>query len=123
MTPHHHHHHKTPDHPPYKWPIHKKVQWEANKQGIRGASWRCLSDLISRENSEPPTSWNPKKWNSQGSSAYGLPQALPGEKMASEGGDWSWNPRTQVRWMIKYSYGRYGSVCNANYYQLSNGYY
>lgn len=42
------------------------------------------------------------------SGAYGIPQALPGNKMASKGGDWETNPVTQIRWMIDYVKGRYG---------------
>lgn len=42
------------------------------------------------------------------SGAYGIPQSLPGNKMASEGSDWKTNPVTQIRWMIKYVNGRYG---------------
>ena len=42
------------------------------------------------------------------SGAYGIPQALPGHKMASAGSDWRTNPVTQIRWMIKYVNGRYG---------------
>ena len=41
------------------------------------------------------------------SGAYGIPQALPGSKMASEGSDWQTNPVTQIRWMAKYV-SRYG---------------
>lgn len=41
------------------------------------------------------------------SGAYGIPQALPGSKMASEGNDWQTNPVTQIRWMAKYV-NRYG---------------
>ncbi len=40
--------------------------------------------------------------------AYGIPQALPGSKMASAGADWQTNPVTQIRWMIGYVTGRYG---------------
>lgn len=42
------------------------------------------------------------------SGAYGIPQALPGTKMASVGDDWQTNPVTQIRWMIGYVNGRYG---------------
>lgn len=42
------------------------------------------------------------------SGAYGIPQALPGHKMASAGADWKTNPVTQIRWMIGYVNGRYG---------------
>ena len=42
------------------------------------------------------------------SGAYGIPQALPGKKMASAGSDWKTNPITQIKWMISYVNGRYG---------------
>jgi hypothetical protein len=42
------------------------------------------------------------------SGAYGIPQALPGKKMASAGSDWQTNPITQIKWMISYVNGRYG---------------
>lgn len=45
--------------------------------------------------------------------AYGLPQARPGTKMLSAGGDAASNPLTQLRWMRSYAEGRYGSVCAA----------
>lgn len=43
------------------------------------------------------------------SGAYGIPQSLPGRKMASAGADWQTNPITQIKWMISYVKGRYGS--------------
>ena len=42
------------------------------------------------------------------SGAYGIPQSLPGSKMAAAGADWETNPVTQIRWMISYVNGRYG---------------
>jgi hypothetical protein len=36
------------------------------------------------------------------SGAYGIPQALPGNKMASAGSDWLTNPRTQIKWGMDY---------------------
>ncbi len=42
------------------------------------------------------------------SGAYGIPQALPGTKMATFGDDWQTNPVTQIRWMINYVTTRYG---------------
>lgn len=47
--------------------------------------------------------------NYKGGNAYGIPQSLPGNKMASHGDDWRTNPVTQLRWMQDYVYGRYGS--------------
>ena len=47
------------------------------------------------------------------SGAYGIPQALPGRKMASAGSDWQTNPVTQIKWMISYVNGRYGGWSGA----------
>ena len=47
------------------------------------------------------------------SGAYGIPQALPGSKMASAGSDWQTNPVTQIRWMADYVTGRYGGWAQA----------
>ncbi len=42
------------------------------------------------------------------SGAYGIPQSLPGNKMASMGADWETNPVTQIKWMKQYVEKRYG---------------
>jgi hypothetical protein len=89
----------------------------------------CLRELIRREASgfvpEDKSTWfaAAKTPNSQGLGAYGIPQALPGSKMASAGSDWSWNPVTQVRWMIGYVNGRYGGSCAALAHHNAAGYY
>lgn len=57
------------------------------------------------------------------SGAYGLPQALPGSKMASAGPDWATNAVTQLRWMLGYVDGVYGGVCNAAAHDLATGTY
>lgn len=49
----------------------------------------------------------------QYSGAYGIPQALPGNKMASMGSDWETNPVTQIRWMADYVTKRYGGWSQA----------
>ncbi len=36
------------------------------------------------------------------SGAYGIPQAVPGSKMATAGPGWRWNARTQIRWGLRY---------------------
>jgi hypothetical protein len=69
----------------------------------------CLAAIIDSEGS----GWNPTRYNSAGSGAYGLPQALPGSKMASAGPDWATNPYTQIRWAHSYAVQRYGSDCGA----------
>ncbi|GEN94685.1 tape measure protein [Pediococcus ethanolidurans] len=63
--------------------------------------------------------WNPKATNG-GSGAYGLPQSLPGSKMASAGSDWRSNPITQLKWMKSYVSSRYGGIGNAYRYWLSH---
>jgi hypothetical protein len=76
----------------------------------------CLSRLIGRE-----SGWNVYATNPS-SGAYGLPQALPGSKMASAGPDWRTNPATQIRWMLGYV-RHYGGSCGAEAFQLRNGWY
>jgi len=75
---------------------------------LGAAQYRCLYLLWSKE-----SGWDPLKSNYAGSGAYGIPQALPGSKMASAGDDWRTNPITQVKWGIGYVNGRYGSACGA----------
>ena len=63
----------------------------------------CLDSLYTRE-----TNWRVDADNPS-SSAYGIPQALPGSKMATAGADWATNPVTQIRWGLGYIQDRYGS--------------
>lgn len=57
------------------------------------------------------------------SGAYGIPQALPGSKMAAFGSDWETNPITQIKWMISYVNGRYGGWSQASNWWYSHGWY
>ena len=57
------------------------------------------------------------------SSAYGIPQALPGSKMASAGPDWENNAVTQIKWGLGYIQDRYGSPCAAWGHSESHGFY
>ncbi|PFG34509.1 transglycosylase domain-containing protein [Sanguibacter antarcticus] len=72
-----------------------------------GDQFACLDALWTKESGWNYTADNPS------SSAYGIPQALPGSKMASAGADWATNPQTQVRWGVSYIAGRYGTACAA----------
>jgi hypothetical protein len=76
----------------------------------------CLLDLWNRE-----SGWVYNAENASG--AYGIPQALPGSKMASAGADWQTNPATQIRWGLGYIKAIYGNPCNAWAFEESNGYY
>lgn len=77
----------------------------------------CVDSLFSRE-----SQWNYKARNAS-SGAYGIPQALPGSKMASAGADWQTNPVTQIAWGLGYIKGRYGSPCNAWAHSQATGWY
>ncbi len=77
----------------------------------------CLDSLWTRE-----SNWNPYAANPS-SGAYGIPQSLPGDKMASAGADWATNPETQIRWGLTYIQGRYGTPCGAWSHSMSYGWY
>ena len=69
--------------------------------------YSCLVKLWERE-----SNWRINAYNS-GSGAYGIPQALPGNKMATAGPDWMTNPETQINWGLNYIKGRYSNPCSA----------
>jgi hypothetical protein len=71
------------------------------------SQFSCLDSLWAKE-----SGW---RWNADNaaSDAYGIPQALPGSKMASVGSDWATNPITQIKWGLNYIAGRYGTPCSA----------
>ncbi|MFE1952421.1 MULTISPECIES: aggregation-promoting factor C-terminal-like domain-containing protein [Streptomyces] len=81
------------------------------------AQFSCFDKIVSHE-----SGWNPKATNAS-SGAYGLVQALPGNKMASAGSDWKTNPETQIKWGIDYMKDRYGSACGAWAHWQANGWY
>src|SRR5690606_6681407 len=55
--------------------------------------------------------------------SYGIPQSLPGSKMASAGKDWRTNPETQIRWGLKYIKDRYGSPSRALSFHRGHNWY
>ncbi len=79
--------------------------------------WGCLEKLWDKE-----SHWNERAMNRY-SGAYGIPQSLPGSKMASAGGDWQTNPATQIKWGLGYIAGRYKSPCGAWAHSQSVGWY
>ena len=66
------------------------------------------------------------KWNELAGSpgsAYGIPQASPGAKMAAAGPDWLTSPQTQIRWGEDYIEDQYGTPCQAwAYWQVHKNY-
>jgi hypothetical protein len=85
--------------------------------GFGADQFGCLDSLYSRESGWRVTANNPY------SSAYGIPQALPGSKMSSAGTDWETNPVTQIRWGLGYIQDRYGSPCGAWAHSQGHGWY
>ncbi|QWZ08422.1 lytic transglycosylase domain-containing protein [Nocardioides panacis] len=85
--------------------------------GFGSDQFSCLDSLYMGE-----SGWNVHADNPS-SSAYGIPQALPGSKMSSAGSDWEDNAATQIRWGLGYIQGRYGSPCGAWSFKQGNGWY
>lgn len=77
----------------------------------------CLVALWKKE-----SGWRVNAHN-KSSGAYGIPQALPGTKMASAGADWETNPATQIAWGLGYIGGRYGTPCGAWGHSQARGWY
>lgn len=86
-------------------------------RGWDQAEFDCLVALWNRE-----SHWNVYAHNTR-SGAYGIPQALPGDKMASVGADWATNPVTQITWGLGYVAGRYGTPCGAWAHSEAKGWY
>ncbi|WP_288766952.1 ubiquitin-like domain-containing protein [uncultured Varibaculum sp.] len=76
-------------------------------RGWSESDFACLVNLWNRE-----SGWNSRAEN-RSSGAYGIPQSLPANKMASAGADWRTNPATQIRWGLDYIAGRYGNPTKA----------
>nr|WP_198035256.1 peptidoglycan-binding protein [Streptacidiphilus rugosus] len=77
----------------------------------------CLDQIYTHESGWKVYATNPS------SGAYGIPQALPGTKMATAGSDWQTNPATQIHWGLDYIHDRYGTPCSAwSFWQAHNWY-
>jgi hypothetical protein len=88
----------------------------SSRYGWDAGQFSCLDSLWSRE-----SGWNVHAANPSG--AYGIPQALPGSKMSTAGGDWQDNPSTQIAWGLSYVKSRYGTPCGAWSAFQSQGWY
>ncbi|GAA3550165.1 transglycosylase SLT domain-containing protein [Nocardioides daeguensis] len=85
--------------------------------GFPADQWPYLDALWQRE-----SGWNHLAEN-RSSGAYGIPQSLPGAKMAVVGSDWRTNPETQIRWGLAYIAARYGNVQKAWEHSERTGWY
>jgi len=90
--------------------VYLKYGWGQNQ-------YVCLRKLWAKE-----SNWRTMAKNRR-SGAYGIPQAMPGRKMASEGRDWKTNAATQIRWGSKYVKSNYGTPCHALYSRSMRGWY
>jgi len=81
------------------------------------AQFSCLEKLWNKESRWRVDADNPS------SSAYGIPQALPGNRMAAYGSDWRTNPVTQIKWGLDYIEDRYNSPCSAWAHSQAKGWY
>ena len=77
----------------------------------------CLDPMWTRE-----SGW---RWDAEntGSGAYGIPQSLPGSKMAAAGPDWRTNASTQITWGLDYIRTRYHTPCEAWSIWQTRGWY
>ncbi len=84
------------------------AQWKISEHGWSvSGQFSCLNQLWINE-----SNWKVYATNSS-SGAYGIPQSLPGDKMAAAGSDWRTNPATQIEWGLDYIKSRYGTPCAA----------
>jgi hypothetical protein len=86
-------------------------------RGWDNAQYNCLVSLWNKE-----SGWNMYAQN-KSSGAYGIPQSLPGSKMASAGADWATNAATQISWGLGYISGRYQTPCGAWTHSQAVGWY
>jgi hypothetical protein len=85
--------------------------------GWSPSQFSCLDPLWAHESGWSVTADN------AGSGAYGIPQALPGSRMASAGPNWQTDAATQIRWGLEYISGTYGSPCGAWDHEQATGWY
>ncbi|BCJ54054.1 hypothetical protein Asp14428_55290 [Actinoplanes sp. NBRC 14428] len=85
--------------------------------GFKISQFSCLNKLWKKE-----SGWNHRASNPS-SGAYGIPQALPGNKMGTVASDWKTNPATQIKWGLGYIEGRYNTPCNAWAHSQDTGWY
>ena len=79
----------------------------SSRFGWGSGEFSCLNQLWQKE-----SGWSYTAYNAS-SGATGIPQALPGSKMATAGSDWKTNAATQIEWGLDYIDRAYGSPCSA----------
>ena len=111
-----------PSNAPYRFASKRFNHWYAKRYMAYRYSWhskqyRCLAVMWGKE-----SAWNEKAHNGS-SGAHGIPQAMPGSKMATFGANWRSNPTTQIKWGLSYIRGVYKSPCRAWSFWRSHSWY
>ncbi|KXA22943.1 hypothetical protein HMPREF3208_00173, partial [Gardnerella vaginalis] len=93
------------------------AQGAAAQMGWTGKEWEDLVWLWNRE-----SGW---RWNAENPSshAYGIPQALPGNKMKSAGANWHEDAAVQISWGLTYIKSNYKSPSGAVKHSRTIGWY
>lgn len=99
----------------YTTPVGTAQRYAANK--LSASNFSCLVNLWNKESGWDTHAENPD------SGAYGIPQSLPGDKMASVASDWRDNYKTQIDWGLGYIAQAYGSACAAWSHSVAVGWY
>ncbi|HEU5483607.1 MAG TPA: lytic transglycosylase domain-containing protein, partial [Microlunatus sp.] len=89
----------------------------SSRYGWGSGEFSCLNQLWQKE-----SGWSYTAYNAS-SGATGIPQALPGSKMATAGSDWKTNAATQVAWGLDYIDRAYGNPCSAWSHSVANNWY
>lgn len=88
----------------------------SSQYGWGAAQFQCLNSLWTKE-----SGWDYQAYNPSG--ATGIPQALPGSKMATIASDWQSNATTQVTWGLQYIKDAYGTPCAAWSHSQATNFY
>lgn len=88
-----------------------------DEYGWDSSEFSCLDQLWISESDWDVDATNPT------SGAYGIPQSLPPEKMATAGPDWRTNPATQIEWGLEYIDLSYGTPCSAWEFKQDHNWY
>ena len=91
--------------------------YQIAQQLVPSGQFGCFDWIVTRESGWDVTATNPS------SGAYGLGQALPGDKMASAGPDWQTDATTQIEWALNYMNTTYGSPNQAWVFWQANNWY
>lgn len=100
----------------------KECKAYAYKKVIKHYHWslKDYDNLIKLWNYE--SGWNAKSYNKR-TGACGIPQATPCSKMKKYGNDYKTNCKVQIRWGLKYIYGRYKTPTKAWKHVKKTGWY